>query len=1143
MTAMFGDDGWRMLAGRFDRLAQIRGQGYFSRGLVAPVSTEPGAIAAAVTTPTGVEQARILQLGSQVHYSCSCAPFQKSLGACEHLWAVVLFADAEALLRPALKSSNELQAQRRLTWPALGDEDDSGEDEDNDDYEFLQSYEEAAATARSVGVSWQALQHSVAQRSRVIAPVEAHYFLAEEPGYEGWFVAVGKQKQGRVLGPLAPVTPSSLAKSLAGDELELTSMLESLRAHDFYRRSSTKAHFKTATLELLLPRLVSSGRCRLLPRRTTGVLAQLWHLFGAGTSPNTLAPKLKEAGYAELLTLPVLTADAGAPWELELQLSERARSTANEALVLEARPALVRGADRRPLDQVRLTQRGGELMFADASVGACSAADAHWLASLLQIAPSESLLVPKTQLTDFLNLAFGPTGVSRVDLPSSFERVTGIELQPVLHLGAPRGRNVSGQVFFEYAETRVSVRQHSGLVLLSSERVLERDRAGERGALGALRQAGFDGEALGGRASGGDSDVKIAGAAVLPAVRAAIEAGFQVFAEGKRYRALSSFDIQVESGLDWFEVRGGAKFGDAPVPLPALLRQARAGNGLVELGDGSFGMLPDKWLKRWGGLAELAPKRNGVLRFSTRQLGIAEALVGALTGEPDEAELPGLAPLRARIDHFYRVTPLEPPASFMGSLRHYQAHGLSWLGALSDMRLGACLADDMGLGKTIQVLAHFARLYAPTPTPTPTTRSRKRSRSPARRPSLIVMPRSLLANWADEAARFAPELRVHTHWGPDRGEVSAAFERADVVFTTYGTLRLDIEELAKLELGTVVLDEAQAIKNASSATAKCARLLQAEHRIALSGTPIENHLGELWSLFEFLNPGMLAELPALGKVLNSGQASPAALQLIQRVLRPFVLRRTKQEVATDLPERSEQTLFVDLEPEERKHYDQLLRFYKSSIAKQGPSAAASGTPHVLEALLRLRQAACHPGLIDRARSNERSSKVELLLERLRGLAGEGHQALVFSQFTSLLAILRTRLEEEHISFEYLDGKTRDRAAAVARFQADPTLSVFLISLKAGGVGLNLTAADYVFILDPWWNPAVEAQAVDRAHRIGQTRPVIAYRLLARNTVEERVAQLQDKKRGLIAAVMGEEGAFAGKLTRGDLESLLGLGDA
>jgi len=518
----------------------------------------------------------------------------------------------------------------------------------------------------------------------------------------------------------------------------------------------------------------------------------------------------------------------------------------------------------------------------------------------------------------------------------------------------------------------------------------------------------------------------------------------------------------------------------------------------------------------------LIPERDASLRFSSRQIGVAEAMLEALA---EDTLVPGLAELRETVHSFQQIEALLPPAGFTGALRPYQAHGYSWLGALSELKVGACLADDMGLGKTIQVLSHLARIHS----------------QPRSAPSLVVMPRSLLGNWAAEAKRFAPKLRVHTHWGPDRADVEQAFREVDIVLTTYGTLRLDIAALSKLDLTAVVLDEAQAIKNAASATAKCARQLRAGHRIALSGTPIENHLGELWSLFEFLNPGMLGELPQLGRALDKGQTSPETLKLIQRVLRPFVLRRTKQEVAKDLPQRSEQTLFVELEADERRRYEELLRFYQASIKKQGLTDPERGTPQVLEALLRLRQAACHPGLLDQNRSRERSSKIELLLEQLRGVLQEGHKALVFSQFTSLLGILRERLQEEEIAFEYLDGKTKDREARVARFQNDAAVPVFLVSLKAGGVGLNLTAADYVFILDPWWNPAVEAQAIDRAHRIGQTRPVIAYRLLARNTVEELVAQLQDQKRHLVAAVMGDEGAFAGKLTRDDLESLLDLG--
>lgn len=826
----------------------------------------------------------------------------------------------------------------------------------------------------------------------------------------------------------------------------------------------------------------------------------------------------------------MLSLDSGGQWELELVLTEpEVRNPRKSALEYQARARFVRGTRVRAVDEVRLAQDSGSLLFADGQLGTCAPHDARWLRSLNNLGHGRSILVPEAHLPDFLDLSFGRTGVSRLVLPPGFERVNSREPpRPVIELDAPRGRTTAGRVFFEYDEQRIPLQREARLLLVGQRRVLERNRALEDEALLTLADAGFELPSTNTRNTPA-GDVRINTARLLPGVRTLLAAGFLVFAEGKRYRSLTSFEARVESGLDWFELQGSAQFGATRIPLPQLLEGVRAGH-TVELGDGTRGLLPAEWLGRWTSLAALTPQRDASLRFSKRQIGIAEAMLEVLDAD---ALVPGLAQLREQVSSFEQITALEPPVGFLGALRPYQAHGYSWLGALSELKVGACLADDMGLGKTIQVLAHLSRLHG--------ARSHGASAN-GLAPSLVVMPRSLLANWRAEAARFAPDLRVHTHWGPDRSEVEAAFRDVDIVLTTYGTLRLDITELSKLELSTVVLDEAQAIKNDASATAKCARQLRAEHRIALSGTPIENHLGELWSLFEFVNPGMLGELPDLSRALTKGQAKPETLQLIQRVLRPFVLRRTKQEVAKDLPARSEQTLFVELEPSERKHYEELLRFYQASIKKQGLTDPTRSTPQVLEALLRLRQAACHPGLIDSKRSRERSSKVELLLEQLRGVLQEGHKALIFSQFTSLLAILRERLNEEGIAFEYLDGKTKDREACVTRFQSDPALPVFLVSLKAGGVGLNLTAADYVFILDPWWNPAVEAQAIDRAHRIGQTRPVIAYRLLARNTVEERVAQLQDQKRQLVAAVMGDEGAFTGKLTRSDLESLLDLGE-
>ncbi len=429
----------------------------------------------------------------------------------------------------------------------------------------------------------------------------------------------------------------------------------------------------------------------------------------------------------------------------------------------------------------------------------------------------------------------------------------------------------------------------------------------------------------------------------------------------------------------------------------------------------------------------------------------------------------------------------------------------------------------MGLGKTVQVLALLAS-----------------RRGVATRPSLVVVPTSLVFNWKQEAARFTPALRVLDHTDVGRGRPGKHFREHDVILTTYGTLRRDIMGLASTEFDYVILDEGQAVKNAGTSTAKAVRLLRGAHRLALSGTPVENHLGELWSLFEFLNPGMLGAAPALRLGGVEGRAPSVEMRaLLARALRPFILRRIKEQVVRELPPKHEDTLYCELERPQREAYDELRDHYRRTLLGRVEREGFNRTMFlVLEALLRLRHAACHLGLIDRSRRNEPSAKLDVLLPRLTEVIEEGHKALVFSQFTTLLGIVRDRLDRSGVAYEYLDGRTRDRAARVRRFEEDPDCRLFLVSLKAGGLGLNLAAADYVFLLDPWWNPAAEAQAIDRAHRIGQTRPVFAYRLISHDTVEEKVLALQQTKRELANAIITADNGLVRALSREDLEVLL-----
>jgi SNF2 family DNA or RNA helicase len=411
-------------------------------------------------------------------------------------------------------------------------------------------------------------------------------------------------------------------------------------------------------------------------------------------------------------------------------------------------------------------------------------------------------------------------------------------------------------------------------------------------------------------------------------------------------------------------------------------------------------------------------------------------------------------------------------------------------------------------------------------------------------PSLVVAPKSLVFNWEREAQRFAPGLRVvaYAGVGPVRKQLREQIPQTDLVITTYDLMRQEIDYFSAQAFDYVFLDEAQAIKNAQSQRAKAARCLQARRRLALSGTPIENRLSDLWSILDFLNPGMLGSGTAFGrftgKSVDDG-GGPGHLDVLQRVVRPFVLRRTKAHVAPELPQRVEQTISCNLGPQQEKYYNELRDAFRLSLLKRVDSQGlAKSKIHVLEALLRLRQAACHPGLIDSDRAELGSAKLETAMEMLESIVEEGHKALVYSQFTSMLAFVRAALDQRGVTYEYLDGQTQDRSRRVDRFQNDEKCPLFLLSLKAGGVGLNLTAAEYVFLLDPWWNPATEAQAIDRTHRIGQNKNVIAYRLIAHGTVEEKIVELQQSKRRLAESVITDENSFVAGLTRDDLAMLL-----
>jgi len=558
-----------------------------------------------------------------------------------------------------------------------------------------------------------------------------------------------------------------------------------------------------------------------------------------------------------------------------------------------------------------------------------------------------------------------------------------------------------------------------------------------------------------------------------------------------------SFDFQVE----------GEEPGAAPrtVDAAAVMRAWEEGLGLVPIQGGGWAPLPTAWLKTHGQrVADLLAARGSDGRLANHAIPQLTGLCEAL----EHPAPPGLERLAPLVQGFEKLPDVQLPKDLTATLRPYQLQGVSWLTFLRQAGLGGVLADDMGLGKTLQTICTLG----------PGT--------------LVVAPTSVLPNWEAEVKRFRPSLKVSVYHGPGR----ALDETADVTLTTYALMRLDAAVLGAKTWDTVVLDEAQAIKNPDSQVARAAYGLQASFRVALSGTPIENRLEELWSLMHFTNPGLLGGRKAFEERWSrpiSDNQKGAAEKLRARI-RPFVLRRLKRDVAPELPPRTDSVRHVTLSERERAVYDAVYAATREEVVSQLEEGGS--VLKALEALLRLRQAACHPALVP-GQQAKTSSKVEALLEALGTAVEEGHKALVFSQWTSMLDLIEPALREAGIGFIRLDGSTSNRGAVAASFQDPNGPPVMLISLKAGATGLNLTAADHVFLVDPWWNPSVEAQAADRAHRIGQQRPVMVYRLVSRGTVEEKILTLQDKKRALFeSALGGAEGA--GAITRADLMQLL-----
>jgi superfamily II DNA or RNA helicase len=1139
------------LAGEFSAEIRSRGNEYYRQGKVRLKNGSPMNLEAEVQG-TSKYNVRLWREGNEISVRCSC-PHYESSGLCKHLWAALLFADAENYLKGGSGGAGRLALI--LEDPEEGaydyfndeesDEDDDGEwmdDETEEEDSYLAAKKALLSSSQTLNQapprkpgSWREQLASLGLQAREIPlpqivewpesrellyVVDVYSTLHSQGGLALEVYFRDRRKDGEWTRPKSQRIPRSAIARLPED----------------------------ADREILT--LLSGGKDIGQPGYSNLGYDSIPNAYQiSGLLPNLVIPLIARTGRGRLslpefgdVLLP-FEFDEGEPYEFWLEV--RPGKQAGQNVIAGS---LRRGNERLDLAVPVLMIEEGLFFTRDRVARYDSQGAFNWVSLMRR---QGMIPVPVAQKDEMLGEILKAPQLPRLDLPEdlTYEEAMGVP-RPRLTIKEPEKnywgpQKLRGELSFDYEGSTVESYDRSrGIYQPKDRRFLLRNADDEQRAAETLREFGW-------RPIKANTYDPIPHWELTPSklprvVRELLGSGWHVEAEGKVYRRSGKFKIDVTSGIDWFELHGRVDFGDGvTAPLPALLAALRRGENLVKLDDGTYGMLPEEWLSKYGLLAGLGEVKDDHLVFKKSQLGVLDAL---LMSQPEASFDETFARASEELRNFQGIKPLEPPKGFIGELRPYQCEGLGWISFLEKFNFGGCLADCMGLGKTVQVLAWLEmrrQLRERSGSSLQTEGNGKRKQPPKGGtpnipPSLVVVPKSLVFNWKQEAAKFAPKLRVLDHTGQERGNLAEQLNDYDLILTTYGTLRNDAVEFKDVKFDYIILDEAQAIKNADTVSSKAARLLKGNHRLALSGTPIENHLGELWSLFDFLNPGMLGAASVF-KLTGNAARNPddETRKLLSQALRPFILRRTKEQVAKDLPPKLEQTLFCELEPAQRKLYDELKEHYRSSLLGRIESEGINKSKIlILEALLRLRQAACHPGLIDAKRSKDSSAKLDMLLPQLLEVIDEGHKVLVFSQFTSFLSILKEHLDAEGVTYEYLDGRTRDRQARVERFQNDEECKLFLISLKAGGLGLNLTAAEYVFLLDPWWNPAVEAQAIDRAHRIGQTQQVFAYRLIAKGTVEEKVLELQNTKRDLADAIISADNSLIRNLGKEDLELLL-----
>jgi non-specific serine/threonine protein kinase len=611
-----------------------------------------------------------------------------------------------------------------------------------------------------------------------------------------------------------------------------------------------------------------------------------------------------------------------------------------------------------------------------------------------------------------------------------------------------------------------------------------------------------------------------------------VKRGIQVMGEEKLFnfkvvKSRPKMDLDVKESNDWFNIKGDVRFGHDEVDIEKILKAIFENKRFVELSDGKRGVIPKDWINSLKSFAGFVDFSSADVSLSRHHVSVINAIMGISNSvSMDE----GVRNVIDAFKDFDGVKNVDLPRGLNAELRPYQKAGYDWLYFLRSFGFNGILADDMGLGKTLQALTLLQKI----------------KEEGVKRPFLVVVPTSLVFNWKSEIDKFTGGMKVYMHHGLKRVSLKKKFEKVlnenDIVITTYGVLRNDLELFSESEFEYIVLDEAHMIKNPMSISAKAVYTLKGKSKLVISGTPIQNNLTELWSLFHFLNPGYLGGFDFfrdhfVGPIEKVHDEN--LVRSLKSMIDPFLLRRTKKIISDELPEKTEVVLTCEFSEDEKEIYDNWKEYYrneiKTSIKENG---LGKSKMKILEGLMRLRQICLHPRLID-SKYQGRSSKFELLMMEVEKVMGEGHKVLIFSSFVKMLSIVKEEFDKRGLKYSYLDGSTKNREAIVSEFQESEDSRAFLISIKAGGVGLNLTSADYVFILDPWWNPAVESQAMDRAHRIGQEKKVFAYKMITEDTIEEKILKLQAGKRELVENLISEEEGLLKTINIKEIEKIFG----